>query len=66
MEGPRYRPEDYQAAEPVLSKLKCEYRAGRITWQQAQTIKGQALAGDIDGARKEVDRMAGREAQAHA
>lgn len=50
--GPRHKPADYVAAEPALFEVKRQYRARRISWQQAQTIKGQALSGDLYGAKK--------------
>ena len=64
--GPRYKPEDYVAAEQVLFEVKKQYRARRISWQQAQTIKGQALAGDVVGAKKGLRKLVEREAQTHA
>lgn len=66
MNGPRYRPADYVAAEQVLFEVKKQYRAGRISWQQAQTLKGQALAGDVYGAMKGLRKLVEREAQTHA
>lgn len=64
-DGPKYKPADYVAAEPVLFEVKKHYRAGRISWQQAQTIKGQALAGDIYGARKGLRKLLEKEEEAH-
>lgn len=64
--GQRYRPEDYQAAEPMLFELNRHYRAGRIAWELAKTLKRQALAGDVDGARERLKKLVKREAQTHA
>lgn len=60
-EGPKYKPADYTAAEPVLFEIRKQYRAGRITWQQAQTLKGQALAGDVYGAKKGLRKLIDKE-----
>ena len=40
----------YRRAEPFISILR-RYARG-LTQQQLRTLKGQALAGDIDGAEK--------------
>lgn len=65
-QGPRYKPADYTAAEPVLFEVRKQYWAGRISWQQAQTLKGQALSGDVYGAKKGLQKLVEREAQTHA
>lgn len=64
MNGPKYKPADYVAAEPVLFEVKKHYRAGRISWQQAQTLKGQALAGDVYGAKKGLRKLIEKEDRA--
>ena len=56
----------YAVAEPILFEVKKRYRAGLITWQQAQTIKGQTLAGDMGGAWRGLKKLVKREAQTHA
>ena len=47
---PRIDRMEYKAAAPFLSRLKV-YRDA-LTWMQWKTLRGQALAGDIDGAEK--------------
>ena len=46
-------------AKPVLDELRSYYRAGRLTMQQFRTLRGQALAGDRDGAIKGLGRLLG-------
>lgn len=48
-------PEDagrYLRAHKVLTELREKYLKRRITPQQYRTLRGQALAGDVDGAVK--------------
>ena len=40
----------YLRARLILSDLREKLRFGKITWQQYSTLRGQALAGDVDGA----------------
>ena len=47
----------YLRARLILSDLREKLRFGKITWQQYSTIRGQALAGDIDGAVKGLARV---------
>ena len=49
--------EKYVRANSFLNVLKKYYRHGMITWQQYSTIRGQAIAGDIDGAMKGLERL---------
>lgn len=42
----------YAAAHAILTELRTNYRKRRITPQQYKTLRGQAIAGDIDGATK--------------
>ena len=56
----------YAVAEPFIFEVRKRYRAGWISWQQAKTLKGQALAGDLAGARKGLDKLIYKGAQTHA
>ena len=47
----------YLRARLILSDLREKYAQGKITWQQYSTMRGQALAGDIDGAVKGLARV---------
>ena len=47
----------YLRARLILNDLRDKMLAGRITWQQYSTMRGQALAGDIDGAVKGLARV---------
>lgn len=42
----------YLRARLILGDLKDKYRAGKITFEQYHTIRGQALGGDVNGAVK--------------
>ena len=42
----------YLRARLILNDLREKHQAGKITWQQYSTMRGQALAGDVDGAVK--------------
>lgn len=42
----------YLRARLILNDLREKHLAGKITWQQYSTMRGQALAGDVDGAVK--------------
>ena len=44
-------------ARLILSDLREKLRFGKITWQQYSTLRGQALAGDVDGAVKGLGRV---------
>ena len=47
----------YLKARLILSDLREKLRFGKITWQQYSTLRGQALAGDVDGAVKGLGRV---------
>jgi hypothetical protein len=47
----------YLRARLILNDLREKHMAGKITWQQYSTIRGQALAGDVDGAVKGLARV---------
>lgn len=49
--------ERYAKAQPVLYMMKKHRK--RLTSQQFSTIKGQALAGDIEGAKKGLEKIVG-------
>lgn len=49
--------ERYVRANLFLNVLKKYYRHEMITWQQYSMIRGQAIAGDIDGAMKGLERL---------
>lgn len=58
-------PEDagrYLRAHKVLTELRERYLKRRITPQQYKTLRGQAIAGDIDGAVKGLAKILAREA----
>lgn len=42
----------YLKARLILNDLRDKMRSGKISWQQYSTLRGQALAGDVDGAVK--------------
>ena len=42
----------YLRARLILNDLREKHLAGKITFQQYSTMRGQALAGDVDGAVK--------------
>lgn len=48
MKSTDYRPENYTAALRFIRELR-QYR-NRLTRQQIHTLRGQAIAGDVDGA----------------
>ena len=48
----------YLKAHTFLHTLK-KYN-GLITWQEFKTLRGQALAGDVEGATKGLERILGR------
>lgn len=41
----------------AIKTLKHEFKKGNINKQQFRTMKGQCIAGDIDGAFKGLDRI---------
>jgi hypothetical protein len=47
----------YLRARLILSDLREKYTQGKINWHQYSTMRGQALAGDIDGAVKGLARV---------
>ena len=47
----------YLRARLILNDLREKHMAGKITWQQYSTMRGQALAGDVDGAVKGLARV---------
>ena len=53
----------YLKARLILSDLREKLRFGKITWQQYSTLRGQALAGDVDGAVKGLGRVLLRNAE---
>ena len=57
-EGPKYDRTAYLDAKPFLDLLH-GYRY-RLTHQQLSTLRGQALAGDLDGARKGLKNILSR------
>ena len=50
--------ERYCAAQPFLRKLRV--LRNRLTAQEANTLKGQALAGDVEGAERGLMKAIGR------
>ena len=48
---------DYNRAFRVLRKLRDYHKSRLITSQEAKSIKGQALAGDIEGAERGLTRL---------
>ena len=47
----------YLRARLILSDLREKLRLSEITWQQYSMLRGQALAGDVDGAVKGLARV---------
>ena len=47
----------YLRARLIVSNLRDELRNGKITWQQYSALRGQALAGDVDGAVKGLAKL---------
>ena len=56
--GPMFRTVDYQNARQFLTRLNAARRS--LTTQEYRTIKGCALAGDIDGAKKGLETVLNR------
>ena len=52
----------YLRAYKVLTELREKYSKRRITPQEYKTLRGQAIAGDIDWAVKGLARILAREA----
>ena len=52
---PKYKPEQYRAAKPFLDRLNFE--RWRLNRDEYLTLKGQALSGDIEGAKKGLNRI---------
>lgn len=50
----------YVGAASIIRRLKGLVRTGRVTAQQARTLRGQALAGDISGAWKGLEKLTRR------
>ena len=50
----------YLRAHRLLTEIRKKYLAGRITFQEYRTVRGQAVAGDVDGAMKGLARIEGR------
>lgn len=44
----------------IMKQIQHHRRTGTLTKQQAQTIKGQALHGDLDGARRGITNIINR------
>ena len=49
----------YLRAQNVLTSVRKAYLCRSITAQQYRTIRGQALAGDVDGAARGLSRLLG-------
>lgn len=47
----------YAKASVFLNRLHDAYRQRRVSTQEAKTLRGQALAGDIDAAAKGLARL---------
>lgn len=47
----------YLRARLILCDLRDKLMSGKITWQQYSTMRGQALAGDVDGAVRGLARV---------
>ena len=47
----------YRIADATLKRIKWAYRNKMITGQQARTLRGQALAGDCEGADRGLSRL---------
>ena len=45
----------YDAAAVFLARMKA--RRDLLTWMEWKTLRGQALAGDIEGAEKELEKI---------
>ena len=56
----------YLRAQLILSDLREKYAQGKITWQQYSTMRGQALAGDVDGAVRGLAKVLLRNAEGEA
>ena len=56
---PKYSRRDYLRAEPLLMELHKHRKI--LTRQESQAIKGQALSGDMDGARRCMEALLARE-----
>ena len=56
----------YLKARLILNDLRDKMRSGKISWQQYSTLRGQALAGDVDGAVKGLGRVLLRTAEGEA
>ncbi len=53
----------YLKARLILNDLREKLRFGKISWQQYSTLRGQALAGDVDGAVKGLGKVLLRNAE---
>ena len=53
----RYDAGRYLKARLILNDLREKLRFGKISYQQYATLRGQALAGDVDGAVKGLARV---------
>ena len=47
----------YLRARLILNDLREKYTQGQISWHQYSTMRGQALAGDVEGAVKGLARV---------
>ena len=57
-EGQKYTRQAYLDAKPFLDLLR-DYRR-RLPHQQLSTLRGQALSGDLEGARKGLETILSR------
>lgn len=51
----------YSAAHFTMLHIRDAIRAHKITLQEARTLRGQALAGDVDGAERGLAKIIRRE-----
>ena len=56
----------YLQARLILNDLKEKYTQGKINWHQYSTMRGQALAGDVDGAVRGLAKVLLRNAEGEA
>ena len=47
----------YVRAKPIIDDLKKHYSNGRLTFNQFRTLRGQAIAGDTEGALKGMAKL---------
>lgn len=49
-----------KASDETMQKLLKQIHKSPLTGQQKRTLKGQVLAGDVEGARKGFEKLMGR------